>query len=238
MSEERPDRMTEPERPVPDEPIQDPPDGPEGTEPLPAGESDGSPIAGESETAAPADQAETDVIDMPAADADADAELDESALAEDESALAEDESDLAEDESDLAEEATPAAGLPVAGGTAAAAVRARRGPYQSESAPTPSEVAVRLRDRPSEIFVIVVAIVFAAILLNGVFLGKGGILTPIPSSRPLPSESAQPSSSVGPSASAVAPSSAASAAPSVSGSSQAPSAGPSQPPSAAPSPSP
>jgi hypothetical protein len=232
MLEERPDRMTEPDRPVPDEPIQDPPDGPEGTEPVPSGEPDGTPSAGKSETEARADQAETDVIDVPAVDPDADAELDEGDLAED-------ESDLAEDESDLTEEASPAAGLPVAGGSAAtAAVRARRGPYQSESAPTPSEVAVRLRDRPSEIFVIVVAVVFAAILLNGVFLGKGGILTPIASPSPLPSESAEPSSSVEPSASGLAPSSSASAGPSPSGSSQAPSAGPSQPPSAGPSPSP
>ncbi|MEO8230636.1 MAG: Toxic cation resistance protein, partial [Chloroflexota bacterium] len=61
--------MTEPERPVPDEPIQDPPDEPQGTEPLPADEPDESAIAGEDEIEAPAGRAETDVSEVPDAGA-------------------------------------------------------------------------------------------------------------------------------------------------------------------------
>jgi protein-L-isoaspartate(D-aspartate) O-methyltransferase len=76
------------------------------------------------------------------------------------------------------------AAIAASGSAAAAAARAKGQPYRSETAPTPSDIAVRMRDRPSAIYVIVVAVVFAAILLNGIFLGKGGIFTPLPTEVP------------------------------------------------------
>ena len=94
------------------------------------------------------------------------------------------------------------------------AISERDGPYAV------GHRVVRLRDRPSAIYVIVVAVVFAAILLNGIFLGKGGIFTPLPTEVPVPSASAEPSGSASASPSTSAgPSSSASAAPSASASS-------------------
>ncbi len=79
--------------------------------------------------------------------------------------------------------------------------------------PTPSELAVRVDDRISAAFVIVVAVVFAAILLWGVLGGHRGLLsprrTPAPSPSPVPSASASESPSasaaVSPSGSIVGP---------------------------------
>ena len=47
----------------------------------------------------------------------------------------------------------------------------------------------------------VVVVVFAAILLNGVFLGHEGLFTTKPTPSPTPIASASPSASAGPSAS-------------------------------------
>ncbi len=54
--------------------------------------------------------------------------------------------------------------------------------------PTPSEVAVRIDDRISALYVIAVVAAFTGLLLWGVFLGTGGILTPLPSPSPSPTE--------------------------------------------------
>jgi hypothetical protein len=68
--------------------------------------------------------------------------------------------------------------------------------------PTPSEVAVRIDDRISALYVIAVVAAFTGLLLWGVFLGTGGILTPLPSPSPSPTEppaSAEVSPSLSPS---------------------------------------
>ncbi|HEY3524167.1 MAG TPA: hypothetical protein VGK63_10700 [Candidatus Limnocylindrales bacterium] len=70
--------------------------------------------------------------------------------------------------------------------------------------PTPSEVAVHVNDRVSAAFVVLVAVVFAAILLWGLLGGHRGLFTPAKSPKPSPAPSASPSASVSgsPSASA------------------------------------
>jgi hypothetical protein len=87
------------------------------------------------------------------------------------------------------------------------------------------------RDRISKIFVIVVAVAFSLILLNGIFAGRGGILTPVASETPVPAETVGTSPSTAPSA---APAGSPSAAPSESPAS---SASPLAPASASPAPS-
>jgi hypothetical protein len=89
--------------------------------------------------------------------------------------------------------------------------RRRFGRSQAASttrAPTPSEVAVHVDDRVSAAFVILVAAAFIGILLWGLFLGHGGVFTPIPSPTPVPSIAASPSASAGASPSESAPASA------------------------------
>ncbi len=70
-------------------------------------------------------------------------------------------------------------------------------------APSPSEIAVHVREDWSRAFVIIAVGVFVAILLNGMLLGTGGLLRPIATPTPIPTESpsASPSSSASPSAS-------------------------------------
>ena len=124
--------------------------------------------------------------------------------------------DGAEDLED--EEAAAAAGAaPVVAGTA----RERRAAAAKAAEHLPD------RDRVSKIFVIVVAVAFSLILLNGIFAGRGGILTPVATETPIPSETVGPSPSAAPAGSP-------SAAPSESPAS---SAGPSAPASASPAPS-
>ena len=53
--------------------------------------------------------------------------------------------------------------------------------------------ALRIRDRASAVFVLVSVIVFVGILLNGLVLGHGGLLTATPSPSPRPSITAAPS---------------------------------------------
>jgi hypothetical protein len=134
------------------------------------------------------------------------------------------------------------------------AARGSREPAVPQRAQTASDIAVHIDDRASAIFVIGVIAVFVLIVLNAVVLGKGGLLTPLPSPKPIPSlvpgtqappptapASAAPSGSVvpgasgSPAASASASTPSGSASPSATGSA-APSATPK--PSAAPSPSP
>ena len=69
--------------------------------------------------------------------------------------------------------------------------------------PTPSELAVRIDDRISAVFVIAVTAFYIAIFVYAIFLGGSGLLTPTPTPRPTasappvesPSESASPSAS-------------------------------------------
>jgi hypothetical protein len=125
--------------------------------------------------------------------------------------------------------------------------RGSREPAVTQRAQTASDIAVHVDDRASAIFVMAVIAVFVLILLNAVVLGKGGLLTPIPSPKPIPSlvpgtqapppsasASASPSGSVAPAASGSSTPSG-SASPSATGSA-APSATPK--PSATPPPSP
>ena len=121
----------------------------------------------------------------------------------------------------------PRPGADDALGPAAAATRA----------PTPSERAVHMTDRPSRYFVIGSVVVFVGILLYGLLGGQGGFLTQKPAATEAPSVSAAPSTSPAASGSA-APSASGSAAPSVAPSaSSAPSSAPSASPVLSPSPS-
>ena len=84
-------------------------------------------------------------------------------------------------------------------------------------APTQSELAVRVTDNQSRIFVIATVVVFVGILAFGIFGGVGGVLTPRPTPTPVPSLTAAPSASAGASESlapSASPSAAASASPS------------------------
>jgi hypothetical protein len=65
--------------------------------------------------------------------------------------------------------------------------RGSREPAVPQRAQTASDIAVHVDDRASAIFVIAVIGVFVLIFLNAVVLGKGGLLTPIPSPTPIPS---------------------------------------------------
>jgi hypothetical protein len=133
-------------------------------------------------------------------------------------AAGDDAEDLEDEEADAAEEAAAAAGAaPVVAGTA----RERRSAAAKAAEHLPD------RDRVSKIFVIVVAVAFSLILLNGIFAGRGGILTPVATETPIPSETVGPSPSAAPAGSP-------SAAPSESPAS---SASPSAPASASPAPS-
>lgn len=117
-----------------------------------------------------------------------------------------------------AAEAAAAAAAGRAGAGARIRGLARRAAPAGESPSTPSEVAVRIDDRISQVFVVGVIVVFAAILLYGLLFGAAGVFTPLPTPSPVPS------------ASAPAPSGSESAAPSA-----APSTSPATSPSGSPS---
>ena len=85
--------------------------------------------------------------------------------------------------------------------------------------------STRIMDRASAIFVLVTLGVFVLILLNGMLLGRGGLLTPIPTPGPVPSITAAPRAAPAPTATP---------APTAS---PAPTATPSPAPTAAPAPS-
>jgi hypothetical protein len=95
--------------------------------------------------------------------------------------------------------------------------------------PTPSEIAVHVKDDVSKWFVLGTVAVFVLILLNGMFLGSGGLLRPLSTPTPSASPSASPSGSATPSGTA---SPSGSASPSAS-----PSVAPSATPAASASPS-
>ncbi len=99
----------------------------------------------------------------------------------------------------LEDEAVPPLGAePAAAAAAGAAVPRRRGatPPSVQRAPTQSELAVRVTDNASRLFVIATVAVFVAILGFGLLAGNGGLLTatPAPPSA-APSVSVEPSSS-------------------------------------------
>ena len=119
---------------------------------------------------------------------------------------------------EIAGEAAPAAAATAAERRSSAARRRTPG-KQASRAPTPSEVAVHVRENVSRTFVIAAVAIYIVILLNGIFLGTGGVFRPLPTPAPTPSESpsASPSSSASPSASASAsPTTSAPASPSAS----------------------
>lgn len=91
-----------------------------------------------------------------------------------------------------------------AGAAAGAAVPRRRSaqPPSVQRAPTQSELAVRVTDNSSRIFVIATVAIFVAILGYGLVGGVGGFLTTTPAPSAAPSVSAAPSESVVPSLSA------------------------------------
>jgi hypothetical protein len=162
--------------------------------------------------------------------ADEEAADDEEAGADEEDLGEEDEAEEAEDERLETEPSAVEGAFPEAvsrpGGARGVRRRAGAAPV-APRLPTQSELAVRVTDNQSRIFVIATVVVFVAILAFGVFAGRGGVLTPRPTPTPVPSltapPSAAPSGSAAPSASAAAsespaasasPSAAASASPS------------------------
>ncbi|HYX12008.1 MAG TPA: hypothetical protein VE817_08505 [Candidatus Acidoferrum sp.] len=159
-------------------------------------------------------------------DAEDDGELDEPEFADDNAALG------AEADDEVLETATGT-------GAGAAAARGPRLGGRLGRAPaaalTPSERAVHISDRASQVFVLAATLTFVVILLYALFAGAGGFLTPLPTPTPEVSESPSGSPSVSPSVS-VSPSGSASSSPSVSGSGSPPSSA--SPSLAAPSTSP
>jgi hypothetical protein len=100
------------------------------------------------------------------------------------------EDDEVEPEDDEVEHTTATAAA-----TAAAPTGRRRTPGATSSvkAPTPSELAVRVNEPWSKIFVLASVAVFVGILLYGMLGGKGGFLTPIATPTPVPTATASPS---------------------------------------------
>ena len=121
------------------------------------------------------------------------------------------EPEPAEPEPEPAELAAEAAAA-VAAVATGRAKRREVAPAASLRAPTPSEVATRVTDPASRIFVIGSVVVFVAILVFGLVGGHGGLLTttPSPTVRPVatlkPSPSASTRASVAPASVAPSPS--------------------------------
>jgi hypothetical protein len=157
----------------------------------------------------PAETIEAEAADGPEFDAEP-LESEDDAIDDDLEADADDD-ELDTGPDDYDEAVREVAGEPVAtsataAGAAAVASRAkRRAQPPPTRGPSPSEIAVHVREDVSKVFVIAVVAVFVAILLNALLAGNGGLLTATPSPTASPSESASPSGS-------------ASASPSVSGS--------------------
>lgn len=62
----------------------------------------------------------------------------------------------------------------------------RRAARAAEHTQIPIDPALKIKDRASALFVLLVIVVFGLIALNGLVLGKGGLLTPVPTLGPLP----------------------------------------------------
>jgi hypothetical protein len=164
-------------------------------------------------------------------------EIDDEAIVDD--LVAEDEADVDAEVDDYDAALREVAGEEPAAVPSPVARPAERGPRRrptapAQRAPTPSEIAVHVREDWSRAFVIITAAVFILILLNALLFGHGGFFTPIATPTPIPTESPSASPSAEHSASgspAASPSTSASP-------SAAPSASPSASPSAAASASP
>jgi len=168
---------------------------PEGT-PASPDEPEAAPEA-EMETGAPAAaaaEAEELTAETAAYDPERDAaEVDE---LEDELEAEADEDDGVDDE--LEEETVVPLGVepaaPLVAATGAAVPRRRQTPPPSvQRAPTQSELAVRVTDNWSRLFVIGTVAVFVAILAWGLVGGSGGLLTATPAPTAAPSASVAPS---------------------------------------------
>lgn len=62
----------------------------------------------------------------------------------------------------------------------------RRAARAAERAQIPIDPSLRIKDPASALFVVLTVVVFGLILLNGLVLGKGGLLTPPPTLAPIP----------------------------------------------------
>lgn len=104
---------------------------------------------------------------------------------------------------EIAGEAAPTAAAVAAADRRSSAARRRAPGKQASRTPTPSEVAVHVRENVSRVFVIAAVAIYIVILLNAIFLGTGGVFRPLPTATPTPSESssASPSESASPSGS-------------------------------------
>ena len=119
---------------------------------------------------------------------------------------------------EISGEAVPAAATTAAERRSSAARRRSPG-KQLSRAPSPSEIAVHVRENVSRAFVMAAVAIYIVILLNAIFLGTGGVLRPLPTPTPTPTESPSTSPSASVSASPAASSSgSAPASPAASGS--------------------
>jgi hypothetical protein len=132
---------------------------------------------------------------------------------------------------EVAGEAVPAAAIPTARRQTSAERRAVG--TSTVRAPSPSEIAVHVKENVSRYYVIAAVAVFVIIYLNALLLGTGGLLRPLatPTAIPTESPSASPSASGSASASPSAAESA-SASPSAASPVASPSAAPSGSPAA------
>lgn len=173
------------------------------------------PTEDELEPDAPADAAAdgTDELDLDAeTDAEADAEgIDPDELAGDEPTIEEGDAALqaaaGDDVDDEPADATGAAATAAAAGTQTRPMRPseRRAMRAAlDHGQLTLDPAHRVSDRASAVFVLLSVAVFVLVMLNGMVLGKGGFLTPIPTPSPVPSATATPipSATATPSASA------------------------------------
>ncbi len=84
------------------------------------------------------------------------------------------------------------AGEDVGPAVAAPAPKRRSAAAATTRAPTPSEIAVHVREDVSKVFVIATVAIFVLILLNGVLLGTGGVLRPLATPTPRRLRAGQP----------------------------------------------
>lgn len=76
----------------------------------------------------------------------------------------------------------------------------RRAARAVEHTQIPIDPALKIKDRASALLVLLVIVVFGLIALNGLVLGKGGLLTPLPTLGPLPTPIVTPAPTVAPTA--------------------------------------
>lgn len=162
----------------------------------------------------PLDQTIDDDIDAAGAEGetidDADVDEIESELLDETEAEAVETEQAAIDDYEAALREVAGEDVPVA---AAAAEPRSPGRHRTEGkapsrAPSPSEIAVHVREDWSKVFVMAAVAVFVVILLNGMLLGTGGLLRPLATPTPSATASPSPSTSASASPSAASPSAA------------------------------